>query len=42
MSNPNYLITSDRWEEIIRVISNPCDLVYQELNKDNDKNIEKK
>lgn len=42
MSNPNYLITSERWKEIMRVISNPCGLVYQEWNKNNDENIEKK
>lgn len=32
-SNTNYLITEERWIEIMRVISNPCNIVYKkEIN----------
>jgi hypothetical protein len=29
MSNPNYLITSQRWKEIMRVINDRCENIYK-------------
>lgn len=33
MSNPNYLITEERWKEIQRVISHSCNFEYQKTDQ---------